>query len=98
MVVDLESSRWLAYRLAYLKDKNVSVTKETSIAKYHNMEALARCAKAAVEIHGSYGLSDEFPVERLYRDCMAPIIYGGTANVHKLILGRLEMGIDAVSR
>jgi len=98
MVVDLESSRWLAYRLAYLKDKNVSVTKETSIAKYHNMEALARCAKAAVEIHGSYGLSDEFPVERLYRDCMAPIIYGGTANVHKLILGRLELGIDAVSR
>jgi len=98
MVVDLESSRWLAYRLAYLKDKNVSVTKETSIAKYHNMEALARCAKAGVEIHGSYGLSDEFPVERLYRDCMAPIIYGGTANVHKLVLGRLELGIDAVSR
>ena len=98
MVVDLESSRWLAYRLAYLKDKNVSVTKETSIAKYHNMEALARCAKAAVEIHGSYGLSEEFTVERLYRDCMAPIIYGGTANVHKLILGRLELGIDAVSR
>ncbi|MCX5918457.1 MAG: acyl-CoA dehydrogenase family protein [Deltaproteobacteria bacterium] len=98
MVVDLESSRWLAYRLAYLKDKNVSVTKETSIAKYHNMEALARCARAAVEIHGSYGLSDEFHVERLYRDCMGPIIYGGTANVHKLILGRLELGIDAVSR
>jgi alkylation response protein AidB-like acyl-CoA dehydrogenase len=98
MVVDLEASRWLAYRLAYLKDKNVSVTKETSIAKYHNMEALARCARAAVEIHGSYGLSDEFHVERLYRDCMGPIIYGGTANVHKLILGRLELGIDAVSR
>jgi len=72
--------------------------KETSIAKYHNMEAMARAAKAGVEIHGAYGLSEEYPLERLYRDCMAPIIYGGTANVHKLILGRLELGIDAVSR
>lgn len=98
MVIDLEASRWLAYRLAYLKDKNVPVMKETSIAKYHNMEAMARAAKAGVEIHGAYGLSEEYPLERMYRDCMAPIIYGGTANVHKLILGRLELGIDAVSR
>ncbi len=98
IVVDLEASRWLAYRLAYLKDKGATVTKETSIAKYHNMEAMARSAKAGVEIHGAYGLSDEYPMERMYRDCMAPIIYGGTANVHKLILGRLALGIDAVSR
>ncbi len=58
--------------------KVVCATRGDSIAKYHNREAPARCAKAAVEIHGSYGLSDEVPVERLYRDCMAPIIYGGT--------------------
>lgn len=98
MVIDLETSRWMAYRLGYMKDKNMNVAKETSIGKYHNMEALHRCAKAAVELHGSYGLSDEYPLERLYRDCMAPIIYGGTAHVHKLILGRLELGIDSVSR
>ena len=67
-------------------------------SKRHSRGSFARCAKAGVEIHGAYGLSDEFPVERLYRDCMAPIIYGGTANVHKLVLGRLELGIDAVSR
>ncbi len=78
--------------------KVVCSTRGDSIAKYHNREAPARCAKAAVEIYGSYGLSDEVPVEGLYRDCMAPIIYGGTANVYKLILGRLELGIDAVSR
>jgi alkylation response protein AidB-like acyl-CoA dehydrogenase len=98
MIVDLEASRWIAYRLAYLKDKNVPVARETSIAKLHNSEAMARAGRAAVEIHGAYGLSDEYPLERIYRDCMAPIIYGGTANVHKLILGRLELGIDAVSR
>lgn len=98
MVIDLEASRWLAYRLAYLKDKNVNVVKETSVAKYHNMEAVRRSAMAAVELHGAYGLSDEYPVERIYRDCMAPIIYGGTAHVHKLILARTALGIDAVAR
>ena len=96
MVIALEASRWLAFRLSYLKDKGAEVAKETSIAKYHNMEMLRRSATAAVELHGAYGLSDEYPLERLYRDCMAPIIYGGTAHVHKLILGRIETGIDAV--
>ncbi len=96
MVIALEACRWIAYRLAYMKDKSMDVARETSIAKYHNMEALRRSAMAAVELHGSYGLSDEYPLERLYRDCMAPIIYGGTAHVHKLILGRLATGIDAV--
>jgi alkylation response protein AidB-like acyl-CoA dehydrogenase len=60
------------------------------------MEALKRVSATAVEMHGAYGLSDEYPLERLYRDCMAPIIYGGTAHIHKLILARLETGIDAV--
>ncbi|HOD34288.1 MAG TPA: acyl-CoA dehydrogenase family protein [Syntrophales bacterium] len=98
MVIDLEASRWLAYRLAYMKDKNLNVVKESSIAKYHNMEAVRRSAMAAVELHGAYGLSDEYPVERIYRDCMAPIIYGGTAHVHKMVLGRIMLGIDAVAR
>jgi len=62
------------------------------------MEAVRRSAMAAVELHGAYGLSDEYPVERIYRDCMAPIIYGGTAHVHKLILARTALGIDAVAR
>jgi len=96
MVVAHEASKWLAYRLAYLKDKDVDVTRESSIAKYHNMEMLKKSAAAAVELHGAYGLSDEYPVERIYRDCMAPFIYGGTAHVHKLVLGRLETGINAV--
>jgi glutaryl-CoA dehydrogenase (non-decarboxylating) len=95
MMIDLESSRWLWYRLAYMKDKNLNVVRESSIAKVHAMEGMARASRAAVELHGAYGLSDEYPVERMYRDCMAPIIYGGTVHVHKLILGRLELGISA---
>jgi len=98
MVIAHEASQLLAYKLAYLKDKDVDVTRESSIAKYHNMLMLKRCASDAVELHGAYGLSDEYPVERIYRDCMAPYIYGGTAHVHKLVLGRLETGINAVAR
>jgi len=98
MVIAHEASQLLAYKLGYLKDKNVDVTRESSIAKYHNMLMLKRTAADAVELHGAYGLSDEYPVERIYRDCMAPFIYGGTAHVHKLVLGRLETGINAVAR
>lgn len=98
MVIAHEASQLLAYKLAYLKDKGVDVTRESSIAKYHNMEALKRVSAMAVELHGAYGLSDEYPVERIYRDCMAPYIYGGTAHVHKLVLGRLETEISAVAR
>jgi len=98
MVIAHQASQLLAYKLGYMKDKGLDVTRESSVAKYHNMEALKRCSAMAVELHGAYGLSDEYPVERIYRDCMAPYIYGGTAHVHKLVLGRLETGINAVAR
>ena len=98
MVIAHEASQLLAYKLGFQKDKKVDVTKMSSVAKYHNMLMLKKCASDAVELHGAYGLSDEYPVERLYRDCMAPYIYGGTAHVHKLVLGRLETGISAVAK
>lgn len=98
MVVDCEASRWLAYRVAYLKDKGLSYSRETAIAKLHNVEAAAKAAKAAVELHGAYGFSDDFPVERHYRDVIAPLIFGGTSHVQKLIIGRLTLGIDAIAR
>lgn len=98
MVVDCEASRWLAYRVAYLKDKGLPYSKETSIAKLHNVEAMNKAARAAVELHGAYGFADDFPVERYYRDAVAPLIFGGTANVQKLIIGRLVLGLDAIAR
>lgn len=95
MVVDFEASRWLAYRLGYLKDKGLPCSRETAIAKQHNVEAAARAARAAVELHGAYGLSDDFPVEKFYRDMIAPLTMDGTANIHKLLIGRLLLGINA---
>jgi len=98
MVVDLEASRLLAFQAAHLKDKGVSCTREVSIAKYHNIEVAVRATKTAVELHGAYGYTDDFPVERAYRDIIGPLIFGGTANVQRLILGRITLGIDAISR
>ncbi len=98
MVVDLEASRLLAYQAAHLKDKGLPSSREVSIAKYHNIEVAVRATKTAVELHGAYGYTDDFPVERFYRDIIGPLIFGGTANIQRLIIGRMTLGIDAISR
>jgi alkylation response protein AidB-like acyl-CoA dehydrogenase len=98
MVVDHEASKWLAYRVAYLKDRGLPYSRETAIAKLHNVEAAAKTARAAVELHGAYGFTDDFPVERHYRDVIAPLIFGGTAHMQKLIIGRMTLGLDAIAR
>jgi len=98
MLVDLEASRLLVYQAAHLKDKGLPSTREVSVAKYHNIEVAVRAAKTAVELHGAYGYTDDFPVERFYRDIIGPLIFGGTANVQRLLLGRMILGIDAISR
>jgi alkylation response protein AidB-like acyl-CoA dehydrogenase len=98
MVVDCEASRWLAYRVGYLKDRGLPYSRETAIAKYHNVEVAAKAARTAVELHGAYGFTDDFPVERYYRDMIAPLIFGGTAHVQKMLIGRFTLGVDAFAR
>ena len=95
MIVENEASRWLSYHVAYMKDNNIPSTRETAIAKYHNMEAAMKATRAALEIHGAYGLTDDFPIERFYRDMTGPLIFGGTANVQRLVIGRFATGMDA---
>jgi alkylation response protein AidB-like acyl-CoA dehydrogenase len=96
MVMDYEASKWLSYHVAYLKDKNINATRETAIAKLHNMDVAMRATRAAIEIHGAYALTDDFPLERHYRDMTGPLIFGGTANVQRLVIGRFATGLDAI--
>lgn len=98
MVVDCEASRWLSYHAGYLKDKKLSYSRETAIAKYHNVEVAAKATRAALELHGAYGFTDDFPIERFYRDMIGPLVFGGTAHVQKMIIGRIAVGIDAFAR
>ena len=95
MIVNNEASRLLSYRVADMKDKGITSTRETAIAKYHNMDVAMKATRSAIEIHGAYGLTDDFPLERLYRDMTGPLIFGGTANVQRLVIGRFALGLDA---
>lgn len=95
MVVDTEAARLLVYKAADVKNKGGRSTHETSIAKYFASEAALRAANMAVQIHGGYGYSDEFPVERYLRDARVATIYEGTSEIQKLIIGREILGLRA---
>ncbi|MFQ5996437.1 MAG: acyl-CoA dehydrogenase family protein [Dehalococcoidales bacterium] len=95
MTVETEAARLLVYRAAAIKDKGDPATIETSMAKYYSSEIALKAANNAIQIHGSYGYSDEYPVERYFRDVRVSSILEGTSQIHKLIIGRAMTGISA---
>ncbi|MFC2001421.1 acyl-CoA dehydrogenase family protein [Chloroflexota bacterium] len=95
MTVETEAARLLVYRAAAFKDKGESATIETSMAKYYSAESAQRAANNAIQIHGSYSYSDDYPVERYFRDVRVSGILEGTSQVHKLIIGRAMTGLNA---
>lgn len=95
MVVDTEAARLLVWRAGDLKNKGIRSTRETSIAKYFATEAAVRIANDAIQIHGGYGYSNEFPVERYFRDARVGTLYEGTSQIQKLIIGYHTLGIRA---
>ena len=94
MAADVEAARLLVYRAAWLKDKGLPATKETSIAKLFATEAAVRAASQAVLIHGNRGYSNEYPVERYYRDIKGLQIYEGTSHIQRVIIARELVGRD----
>jgi len=95
MVVDCDAARLLVYRAGYLKNKGVTNTIETSIAKYFASEAANRAASDAVQIFGGYGYSNAYPVERYFRDAKVATIYEGTSEIQKLIIASHVLGVKA---
>ncbi|OGL44875.1 MAG: acyl-CoA dehydrogenase [Candidatus Schekmanbacteria bacterium RBG_16_38_11] len=96
MVVDRDAARLLVYRAGDLKNKKIRSTVETSIAKYYASEAAVRAASDAVQIFGGYGYSDDYPVERYYRDAKVATIYEGTSQIQKLIIAESVLGLRAI--
>ena len=88
MAVEVEAARVLVYRAAWLKDQGRPSTRETSMAKLYATEAAARAASAAVLIHGGRGYSNEYPVERYYRDIKGLQIYEGTSHIQRIVIAR----------
>jgi alkylation response protein AidB-like acyl-CoA dehydrogenase len=95
MVVECEAGRLLVYRVGDMKNKGVRNTRETSIAKYYCSEMVNRVAYKAIQIHGGYGFSGEYDVERFYRDARINTLYEGTSQIQQLIIGSFELGIKA---
>lgn len=95
MVVECEAGRLLVYRAGHLKNKGLPNTRETSIAKYYCSEMVNRVAYKAVQLHGGYGFSGEYDVERFYRDARINTLYEGTSQIQQLIIGSYELGLKA---
>lgn len=94
MAADVEAARLLVYRAAWVKDQGLPATKATSIAKLFATEAAMKAASQAVLIHGNRGYSNEYPVERYYRDIKGLQIYEGTSHIQRVIIARELVGRD----
>jgi alkylation response protein AidB-like acyl-CoA dehydrogenase len=88
MATELEAARLLVWRAAWLQDQKQRTTQESSIAKYYAGRAATRACNAALQIHGGYGYTREFPVERYLRDAKLAEIGEGTNEVQKLVIAR----------
>jgi acyl-CoA dehydrogenase len=95
MATDLECSRLITLKALSLVQAGVRSEDVAAMAKWFASEASIRVATKAVQVHGSYGLSCEFPVERLLRDARMLNIPDGTTQIQKLIIGRKLTGLSA---
>ncbi len=92
MATDLDAARLLTYRAAALYDAGRPFATEASKAKYFASTAARKHAAEAVQIHGGYGYTTEFPVERYYRDAKITEIYEGTSEIQQIIISRAYLG------
>jgi acyl-CoA dehydrogenase len=95
MLAETEASRLLAYRGFAMLDKKVRCDRETSMAKFYATEAAVRVTSMAIQIHGAYGLSEEYQVERYFRDARSFTIPDGTTQIQKMIVARRALGLSA---
>ncbi len=86
MATELDAARLLTWRAASMKDAHVRHTTESAEAKLFASEMATRVAHKAIQIHGGYGYSTEFPVERHYRDARITEIYEGTSEIQRIVI------------
>ena len=88
MATELDAARLLTLRSAALKDKGATVTKESSMAKLYASEVAVRIGEEAVQIHGGYGYTKDYPVERFWRDSKLCTIGEGTSEIQRMVIAR----------
>jgi glutaryl-CoA dehydrogenase (non-decarboxylating) len=93
MAGDYEACRLLWLKAGWLKNQGKRTTRETSLAKLYGCAAAEKAASNAVQIHGAYGFSSEYNVERFYRNAKGAQIYEGTREIHTLLQADYALGL-----
>jgi butyryl-CoA dehydrogenase len=92
MATQVDAARLMVYRAALLRDQGMPFAKASAMAKLFSSEAASKVTDLAVQIHGGYGYSRAYPVERYYRDARATRIYEGTSEIHRIVIAREVLG------
>jgi alkylation response protein AidB-like acyl-CoA dehydrogenase len=95
--VELDAAWLLALRAARLLDQGQRAAGESSMAKLFASEACGRIVDRMVQLHGGYGYSRDYAVERIYRDARVTRIYEGTNEIQRVVIGRQLLGDFAIS-
>jgi alkylation response protein AidB-like acyl-CoA dehydrogenase len=88
MATQIEAARQLIWHAAAMKDAGLPCLKEAAMAKLFASEMAERVVSDAIQIHGGYGYTTDFPVERIYRDVRVCQIYEGTSDIQKILIAR----------
>lgn len=97
MTVRVEAARALGMRAAHALEAGKDVRQACSIAKLYATEAAHEVASMALQVHGGLGYSEEYPIERIFRDTRGGMIPEGTTEIQTLIAGREILGMNAIS-
>ena len=92
MVKSYDAARLLYLRAGWMKNQGLRNSRETSLAKWFATDASFEAASQAVQIHGAYGYSDEYDVERYLRNSKGAVIYEGTSEIHQLMQAGYALG------
>jgi alkylation response protein AidB-like acyl-CoA dehydrogenase len=88
MATEIEAAALLTQKASELKNQNLAVTQQGAMAKLYASETCVKVANEAVQIHGGYGFTKDFPVEKFYRDAKLCTIGEGTSEIQKLVIAR----------
>jgi len=91
---EIEAARTLLYKTAWLKEEGRNYNKEAAMAKMFATEMAERVCRNAIQIHGGYGYSSEYPVERIYRDARLMTIGEGTSEIQRLVIARHVVAME----
>lgn len=92
MVAGRDIGKLLYYQVGWMKNQGLRCTREVSLAKWTNCQNAFQAADDAIQIHGAHGYSDEYPVERYFRNARGALIYEGTQEIHQLIQAGYALG------